>query len=44
MADLSPVLEGGENIGLPEQFDVGIRAVGPTFSRRSSKRIMDFGV
>jgi hypothetical protein len=29
MADLSPVLEGGEDVGLPEQLDVGIRAVGP---------------
>ena len=29
MADLSPVLEGREDIGPPEQLDVGVRAVGP---------------
>ena len=31
MADLSPVLEGREDVGPPEQLDVGVRAVGPDF-------------
>jgi len=31
MADLSPMLERGEDIGPPEQFNVGVRAVGPDF-------------
>ena len=31
MADLSPVLERGEDVGAPEQLDVGVRAVGPDF-------------
>ena len=29
VADLSPVLEGREDVGPPEQLDVGVRAVGP---------------
>jgi hypothetical protein len=29
MADLSPVLERGEDVGLPQQFNIGVRAVGP---------------
>ena len=29
VADLSPVLEGREDVGLPQQLDVGVRAVGP---------------
>ena len=29
MADLSPMLEGREHVGAPEQFDVSGRAVGP---------------
>ena len=31
MADLSPVLEGGEDVRPPEQLDVGVGAVGPDF-------------
>ena len=31
MADLAPVLEGREDVGPPEQLDVGVRAVGPDF-------------
>ena len=31
VADLSPVLEGREDVGPPEQLDVGVRAVGPDF-------------
>ena len=31
MAHLSAVLEGGEHVRSPEQFDVGVRAVGPDF-------------
>ena len=31
VADLSPVLEGRKDIGPPQQFDVGVRAVGPDF-------------
>ena len=31
MTNLSPVLEGGEDIRPPEQLDVGVRAVGPDF-------------
>ena len=31
MADLSPVLEGGEDVRPPQQLDVGVRAVGPDF-------------
>ena len=29
MADLSLVLEGREDVGPPEQFEIGVRAVGP---------------
>jgi hypothetical protein len=31
VADLSPMLERRENVGFPQQFDVGVRAVGPDF-------------
>jgi hypothetical protein len=31
MADLSPVLEGREDVGASEQFDVSVRAVRPNF-------------
>src|SRR4051794_33860807 len=31
MAYLAPMFEGGENVGAPEQFDVGVRAVRPDF-------------
>ena len=31
VADLAPVLEGREDVGPPEQLDVGVRAVGPDF-------------
>ena len=31
MAHLSPVLERREDVGPPEQLDVGVRAVGPDF-------------
>ena len=31
VADLSPVLEGREDVGPAEQLDVGVRAVGPDF-------------
>jgi hypothetical protein len=34
MADLPPVLEGGEDVGSPEQFDVGVGAVGPDFFQK----------
>ena len=30
-AHLAPVLEGREDVGPPEQLDVGVRAVGPDF-------------
>jgi len=29
MANLAPVLEGGEDISPPQQLNVGVRAVGP---------------
>jgi hypothetical protein len=31
MADLAPVLEGGKDVGPPEQLDVGVGTVGPDF-------------
>jgi hypothetical protein len=31
VADLSPMLECRENVGLSQQLDVGVRAVGPDF-------------
>ena len=34
MADLSPVLERGENVGLSQQLDIGVRAVGPDFLKQ----------
>jgi hypothetical protein len=31
MADLSPVLERGEDVGAPEQLDVGVGTIGSDF-------------
>ena len=40
MADLSLMLQGRKDIGLAEQFEVGVRAVARTLSSKSSKRII----
>ena len=42
MADLSPVLEGREDVGPPEQLDVGVRAVGPDFFEEILEANHDF--
>ncbi len=34
MANLSPVLERRKDVGAPEQFNVGVRAVGPDFFKQ----------
>ena len=45
VADLSPVLERREDIGFPEQLDVGVRAVGPDlFEQILEANHREFGV